>query len=79
MDHSGQACAYTNDDSMPAGSDDSDAELGATVGYLEKQPGMSEQDYAKLVMASIAHGVRHYAGTDHHDPAQPNSDHTPSR
>jgi len=41
---------------MPAWSDHSDDELWATVGFLEKLPGMSEQDYAKLVMASMAHG-----------------------
>lgn len=64
---------------MPAWSDHSDDELWATVGFLEKLPGMREQDYAKLVMASIAHGGHHHAGTDQHDPAQPNSDDTPSR
>jgi len=41
---------------MPAWSDHSNDELWATVGFLEKLPGMSEQDYAKLVMASMAHG-----------------------
>ena len=64
---------------MPAWSDHSDDELWATVGFLEKLPGMSEQDYAKLVMASIAHGGHHHAGTDGHDPAQSNSDNIPSR
>jgi mono/diheme cytochrome c family protein len=64
---------------MPAWNDHSDDELWATVGFLGKLPGMSEPDYAKLVMASIAHGGHHHAGTDHHDPAQPNSDHPPSR
>jgi len=44
---------------MPAWSDHSDDELWATVAFLEKLPGMSEQDYAKLVMASIAHGGHH--------------------
>ena len=64
---------------MPAWSDHSDDELWATVGFLEKLPGMSEQDYANLVMVSIAHGGHPQAGTNHHDPAQPNSDHTLSR
>ena len=41
---------------MPAWSDHSDDELWATVAFLEKLPGMSEQDYAKLVMANMAHG-----------------------
>jgi mono/diheme cytochrome c family protein len=41
---------------MPAWSDHSDEELWGTVAFLEKLPGMSEQDYARLVMASMAHG-----------------------
>jgi mono/diheme cytochrome c family protein len=41
---------------MPAWSDHSDGELWATVAVVEKLPGMSEQDYAGLVMASMAHG-----------------------
>ena len=45
---------------MPAWSDHSDDELWATVGFLEKLPGMSEQDYANLVMASMAHGGGHH-------------------
>lgn len=44
---------------MPAWADHSDDELWATVAFLEKLPGMSEQDYAKLVMASMAHGGHH--------------------
>jgi mono/diheme cytochrome c family protein len=47
---------------MPAWSDHSDAELWATVAFVKKLPGMSEQDYARLVMASIAQGGHH-----HHD------------
>jgi mono/diheme cytochrome c family protein len=45
---------------MPAWSDHSDDELWATVSFLEKLPGMSEQDYASLVMASLAHGGHHH-------------------
>ena len=45
---------------MPAWSDHSDEELWATVAFLEKLPGMSEQDYARLVMASMAHGGGHH-------------------
>ena len=44
---------------MPAWSDHSDEELWATVGFVEKLPGMSEQDYAKLVTTSLAHGGHH--------------------
>jgi mono/diheme cytochrome c family protein len=47
---------------MPAWADHSDEELWATVAFLEKLPGMSEQDYAKLVMASMAHGGHHREG-----------------
>jgi mono/diheme cytochrome c family protein len=63
---------------MPAWSDHSDDELWATVGFLEKLPGMSEQDYAKLITANIAHGSHHHADTDGHDPAMPNSNDTRS-
>ena len=49
---------------MPAWSDHSDAELWATVAFVEKLPGMSEQDYAKLVMASMAHGTHRHDGRD---------------
>jgi mono/diheme cytochrome c family protein len=64
---------------MPSWSDHSDDELWATVGFLEKLPGMSEQDYAKLVMASIANGGHHHPGTGDRDPAPPTSDDIPSR
>ena len=60
---------------MPAWSDHSDDELWATVGFIEQLPGMSEQDYAKLVMASIAHGGDHHAGNSEHD-ANPPDIHT---
>jgi mono/diheme cytochrome c family protein len=45
---------------MPAWSDHSDGELWATVAFVERLPGMSEQDYAGLVMASMAHGGGHH-------------------
>jgi mono/diheme cytochrome c family protein len=41
---------------MPSWSDHSDEEIWATVGFLEKLPAMSEQEYARLLMASMAHG-----------------------
>src|SRR6516225_12297188 len=50
---------------MPAWSDHSDEKLWAIVAFLEKLPGMSEPDYAKLVMASIARG-----GHQHRDNAR---------
>jgi len=47
---------------MPAWRDHSDAELWATVAFVKKLPGMSEQDYARLVMANMAHGAQHHHG-----------------
>jgi mono/diheme cytochrome c family protein len=47
---------------MPAWSDHSDAELWATVAFIKKLPDISEQDYAKLVMANMAHGTQHHHG-----------------
>jgi mono/diheme cytochrome c family protein len=63
---------------MPAWRDHSDEELWATVSFVKKLPGMSEQDYARLVMANMAHGAQHHHGggeeappgptpTDHHE------------
>jgi hypothetical protein len=45
---------------MPSWGDHSDDELWATVGFLEKLPNMTEQDYAKLVIESMAHGGHHH-------------------
>jgi len=41
---------------MSAWDDHSDEELWATVAFPRRRPGMSEPDYTKLVMASIAQG-----------------------
>jgi mono/diheme cytochrome c family protein len=41
---------------MPAWGDHSDDELWATVGFVEKLSGMTDQEYAKLVAASQALG-----------------------
>jgi mono/diheme cytochrome c family protein len=57
---------------MPSWADHSDDELWATVAFLEKLPGMSEAEYAKLVMASMAHGGHHQPGGaegDHRGPS----------
>jgi hypothetical protein len=48
--------ARYQDDRHAGWSDHSEEELWAIVAFLEKLPGMSEPDYAKLVMASIARG-----------------------
>jgi mono/diheme cytochrome c family protein len=46
---------------MPSWADHSDDELWATVGFLEQLPDMSEQDYAKQLMAALAHGGHHHS------------------
>jgi mono/diheme cytochrome c family protein len=48
---------------MPAWPDHSDEELWATVAFLQKLPGMSDADYAKLIMANMTRG-----GHRHGDP-----------
>jgi mono/diheme cytochrome c family protein len=45
---------------MPAWSDHSDEELWATVAFLQKLPAMNDQEYASLVMASMARGGHHH-------------------
>ena len=44
---------------MPAWTDHSDDELWATVAFIEKLPGMTEKDYAKLLAASRAQDAHH--------------------
>jgi hypothetical protein len=57
---------------MPAWSDHSDEELWATVVFVQKLSGMSEEDYGKLVMASMAHGAAHHdGGADDGRPGEP--------
>jgi mono/diheme cytochrome c family protein len=58
---------------MPSWTDHSDEELWATVAFLKKLPGMSEHDYAKLVMATMAHSGHHHSGNTDHDATQSNS------
>jgi len=53
---------------MPSWSDHSEEEIWATVGFLEKLPGMSEEDYARLVMASMAHGGHHDSSNGSNNP-----------
>ena len=54
---------------LPAWSDHSDEEIWATVGFLEKLPGMKEQDYAGLVIASMAHSGHHSSNSDDTNPS----------
>jgi mono/diheme cytochrome c family protein len=51
---------------MPAWNDHRDEELSATVAFLRKLPGMTPDEYAKLVMASMAQQNQH-----HHDSEAP--------
>jgi mono/diheme cytochrome c family protein len=44
---------------MPSWGDHSDDELWATVAFIEKLPGMTQEDYANLVIAGMAHGRHH--------------------
>jgi hypothetical protein len=45
---------------MPAWSDHSDEDPWATVAFIKKLPGMTEQDLAGFLMANIAHGGHHH-------------------
>jgi mono/diheme cytochrome c family protein len=47
---------------MPAWADHSDEEVWATVAFIEKLPGMTQEEYGKLIMASMAHGGDHHPG-----------------
>jgi mono/diheme cytochrome c family protein len=53
---------------MPGWADHGDDELWAIVAMIEKLPGMSEQDYAKLLAPSRVQGAHHHEG---HEPQQP--------
>jgi mono/diheme cytochrome c family protein len=54
---------------MPSWADHSDEALWATVAFIEKLPGTTPEDYAKLVMAGMAHGGHHHDG--HQDQTKP--------
>lgn len=41
---------------MPAWADHSDAEIWATVAFLKKLPGMTPEEYGKLIMSAMGHG-----------------------
>jgi len=56
---------------MPSWGDHSDDELWATVAFVEKLPKITEQDYAKLVMESRAHGGDHQHEGENKPDARP--------
>jgi mono/diheme cytochrome c family protein len=49
---------------MPAWADHSDKELWATVAFVRKLPGITPEDYTKLVMQNMQAGGQHHDG-DH--------------
>ncbi len=49
---------------MPGWADHDDDELWATVAFLKMLPGMTPEDYAKLVMQDMSHGRQHHEGHD---------------
>ena len=53
---------------MPSWGDHSDNELWGTVALVEKLPNMTEHDYAKLLVESMAHGADH---SGHQGPTKP--------
>ena len=59
---------------MPAWIDHSDEELWAIVAFIKKLPGMSEQDYARLVVASMGHSGHHDGGSEEGRPEQTKPD-----
>jgi mono/diheme cytochrome c family protein len=54
---------------MPAWADHADDELWATVAFMRKLPGMTQAEYAKLVMQSMQSGGHH--PTSDHGQARP--------
>lgn len=60
---------------MPSWSDHSDDELWDTVAFIEKLPGMTEPDYAKLVMTGIMQGGGRHNHGDAPSPTMPGMDH----
>ncbi|MBY0510160.1 MAG: cytochrome c [Rhodospirillaceae bacterium] len=54
---------------MPSWKDHTDAELWSTVAFMQRLPGMTEEEYGKLIMASMNMGSEH-----HHGGAEPMKD-----
>ena len=50
---------------MPSWGNHSDGDLWDTIAFMGKLPAMTEQEYAVLVMASIAAGGHHMHGVGH--------------
>ena len=56
---------------MPAWADHSDEEIWATVAFLKKLPGMTPEEYAKLIMAAMGHGGHQHSGSGEQGGASP--------
>ena len=64
---------------MPAWANHSDEEIWATVAFIKKLPTMSEEEYAKLIMAAMGHGgpQAHPGGAEQGGAAAPAQGTTP--
>ena len=56
---------------MPAWADHSDEDLWATVAFIRKLPGITPEEYGKLVVASMAPGGDHSGGQDRTEQTKP--------
>jgi mono/diheme cytochrome c family protein len=63
---------------MPSWGDHGDDDLWNTVAFMEKLPNMTEQDYGRLVMASMQAGGHHMHGGGSMQMDHMNIDHTSS-
>jgi hypothetical protein len=58
---------------MPAWSDHSDEQLWATVAFVQKLPGLTQDEYAKMIVASMARGGQHHQEGDAEQPQGQNA------
>ena len=56
---------------MPSWADHSDEEIWATVAFLKKLPGMTPEEYAKLIMESMTHGGHQHSSSGEQNGAPP--------
>jgi mono/diheme cytochrome c family protein len=58
---------------MPAWSDHSDEQLWATVAFVQKLPGLTQDEYARMIVASMARGGQHHHEGDTEQPQGQNA------
>src|SRR4051794_16823255 len=63
---------------MPSWADHSDEEIWATVAFLKKLPGMTPEEYAKLIIASMRHGGHQHSTSDQGPTSPPATQSAPS-